>query len=80
MRSSFPTFDGDAVERQFEDRLVERIIDTLRESGPGRAFVGCEVYFEVAGSVGLYGRGQHRAVRGADGCRREGGDVAQGRW
>ncbi|MBC7596994.1 MAG: DUF1016 domain-containing protein [Kineosporiaceae bacterium] len=45
----FLAIDGDAVERQLEDRLVERIIDTLRELGPGFAFVGRQVHFDVDG-------------------------------
>lgn len=45
----FLAIDGDAVERELEDRLVERIIDTLRELGPGFAFVGRQVHFEVEG-------------------------------
>ncbi|WP_338145250.1 PDDEXK nuclease domain-containing protein [Cryobacterium fucosi] len=45
----FLAIDGDAVERQLEDRLVDRIIDTLRELGPGFAFVGRQVHFDVDG-------------------------------
>ena len=45
----FLAIDGDAVERELEDRLVERIIDTLRELGPGFAFVGRQVHFDVDG-------------------------------
>ncbi|WP_228287258.1 PDDEXK nuclease domain-containing protein [Rhodococcus ruber] len=45
----FLAIDSDAVERELEDRLVERIIDTLRELGPGFAFVGRQVHFEVEG-------------------------------
>ena len=45
----FLAIDGDAAERQLEDRLVERIIDTLRELGPGFAFVGRQVHFDVDG-------------------------------
>ena len=45
----FLAIDGDAAERQLEDRLVERIIDTLRELGPGFAFVGRQVHFDVEG-------------------------------
>ncbi|MDF3308870.1 PDDEXK nuclease domain-containing protein [Rhodococcus sp. T2V] len=36
----FLAIDGDAAERQLEDRPVKRIIDTLRELGSGFAFVG----------------------------------------
>ncbi len=45
----FLAIDGDTAERQLEDRLVERIIDTLRELGPGFAFVGRQVHFDVEG-------------------------------
>ena len=45
----FLAIDGDAAERQLENWLVERIIDTLRELGHGSAFVGCQVHFDVAG-------------------------------
>ena len=45
----FPAIDGDAAERQLEGRLVERIIDTLRELRPGFAFVGRQVHFDVDG-------------------------------
>ena len=45
----FLAIDGDAAERQLEDRLVERIVLTLRELGPGFAFVGRQVHFDVDG-------------------------------
>lgn len=45
----FLAIDGDTSERQLEERLVERIIDTLRELGPGFAFVGRQVHFDVDG-------------------------------
>ena len=45
----FLAIDGDTAERELEDRLVERIIDTLHELGPGFAFVGRQVHFDVAG-------------------------------
>jgi len=45
----FLAIDGDTAERRLEDRLVERIIDTLRELGPGFAFVGRQVHFDVEG-------------------------------
>lgn len=45
----FLAIDGDATERELEDRLVGRIADTLRELGPGFAFVGRQVHFEVDG-------------------------------
>lgn len=47
----FLAIDGDAQEWQFEDGLVERIIDTLRELGPGFAFVGRQVHFDVDGDA-----------------------------
>jgi predicted nuclease of restriction endonuclease-like (RecB) superfamily len=45
----FTALDSDTAERHLEDRLVERIIDTLRELGRGFAFVGRQVHFDVAG-------------------------------
>ncbi|MCD2444341.1 PDDEXK nuclease domain-containing protein [Agromyces sp. SYSU K20354] len=45
----FLAVDSDAAERDLEGRLVERIIETLRELGPGFAFVGRQVHFEVDG-------------------------------
>jgi predicted nuclease of restriction endonuclease-like (RecB) superfamily len=45
----FLVTDGDAARRQLEDRLVERINATLRELGPGFAFVGRQVHFDVDG-------------------------------
>jgi len=45
----FLAVDGDAPERQLEERLVDRIVDTLRELGPGFAFVGRQVHFDVEG-------------------------------
>lgn len=41
--------DSDASERELEERLVTRIIETLRELGPGFAFVGRQVHFNVEG-------------------------------
>jgi predicted nuclease of restriction endonuclease-like (RecB) superfamily len=46
----FLAVDGDAAERVLEDRLVERIIETLRELGPGFAFVGRQVQLDVGES------------------------------
>lgn len=46
----FLALDGDASERDLEDRLVARIIETLRELGSGFAFVGRQVHFDVDGS------------------------------
>lgn len=45
----FLAIDGDAAERELEERLVERIVDTLHELGPGFAFVGRQVHFDVDG-------------------------------
>jgi predicted nuclease of restriction endonuclease-like (RecB) superfamily len=45
----FLTIDGDAPERELEQALVDRIIDTLRELGEGFAFVGRQVHFDVDG-------------------------------
>ncbi|WP_104195454.1 YhcG family protein [Cryobacterium sp. M15] len=45
----FLALDGDAQERELEQGLVDRIIDTLRELGAGFAFVGRQVHFDVGG-------------------------------
>jgi predicted nuclease of restriction endonuclease-like (RecB) superfamily len=45
----FLAVDGDAKERELENALVERIIDTLRELGDGFAFVGRQVHFDIDG-------------------------------
>ncbi|WP_123680663.1 YhcG family protein [Curtobacterium sp. PhB115] len=45
----FLALDAGATERQLEERLVDRIIDTLRELGTGFSFVGRQVHFEVHG-------------------------------
>lgn len=45
----FLAIDGDATERELEERLVDRIAETLRELGPGFAFVGRQVHFDVEG-------------------------------
>lgn len=45
----FLAIDGDASERQLEQRLVDRILDTMRELGPGFAFVGRQVHFDIDG-------------------------------
>ena len=39
----------DAAERDLEQALMDRIVDTLRELGTGFAFVGRQVHFDVAG-------------------------------
>ncbi|WP_159621373.1 PDDEXK nuclease domain-containing protein [Ruania rhizosphaerae] len=46
----FLSVDSGISERQLEDRLTSRIVDTLRELGHGFAFVGRQVHFEVDGS------------------------------
>lgn len=45
----FLAIDGDASERELEQRMVDRILDTMRELGPGFAFVGRQVHFDIAG-------------------------------
>lgn len=40
---------GEVAERDLERALTERIVDTLRELGPGFAFVGRQVHFDVGG-------------------------------
>lgn len=45
----FLALDGDAAERELEERLIARIIETLRELGAGFAFVGRQVHFDVDG-------------------------------
>ncbi|MCS5735798.1 PDDEXK nuclease domain-containing protein [Herbiconiux daphne] len=45
----FLAVDGDAKERELEQALVDRIIETLRELGEGFAFVGKQVHFDVDG-------------------------------
>lgn len=45
----FLAIDGDASERELEQRMLDRIIDTMRELGPGLAFVGRQIHFDVDG-------------------------------
>jgi predicted nuclease of restriction endonuclease-like (RecB) superfamily len=45
----FLAVDGDVSERELEQRMVDRILDTMRELGPGLAFVGRQVHFDVEG-------------------------------
>ena len=45
----FLAIDGNASERELEQRLVDRILDTMRELGPGFAFVGRQVHFDIDG-------------------------------
>lgn len=43
----FLAVDGDATERELEQRMVDRILETMRELGPGFAFVGRQVHLQV---------------------------------
>lgn len=45
----FLAIDGDAPERELEQALVDRIIDTMWELGEGFTFVGRQVHFDVEG-------------------------------
>lgn len=45
----FLAIDGDASERELEQRMVDRILDTMRELGPGFAFVGRQVHLDIDG-------------------------------
>ncbi|WP_294567748.1 YhcG family protein [uncultured Arthrobacter sp.] len=45
----FLGLSGEVAERDLEQALMDRIVDTLRELGPGFAFVGRQVHFEVEG-------------------------------
>ncbi len=45
----FLAIDSDASERDLEERLTNRIVETLRELGRGFAFVGRQVHFGVDG-------------------------------
>lgn len=45
----FLAVDSDATERELEQRMIDRIIDTMRELGPGLAFYGRQVHFDVDG-------------------------------
>jgi predicted nuclease of restriction endonuclease-like (RecB) superfamily len=45
----FLGLSGEVAERDLEQALTDRIVDTLRELGPGFAFVGRQVHFEVGG-------------------------------
>jgi predicted nuclease of restriction endonuclease-like (RecB) superfamily len=40
---------GEIAERDLEQALMDRIVETLRELGPGFAFVGRQVHFDVDG-------------------------------
>lgn len=45
----FLGLSGEVAERDLEQALMDRIVDTLRELGPGFAFVGRQVHFDVGG-------------------------------
>ena len=45
----FLTLTSEAAERELEQALMDRIVDTLRELGSGFAFVGRQVHFDVDG-------------------------------
>ncbi|MFZ8758824.1 PDDEXK nuclease domain-containing protein [Microbacterium sp. HMH0099] len=45
----FLAIDSDASERELEERLTLRVVDTLRELGAGFSFVGRQVHFDVDG-------------------------------
>jgi len=45
----FLGLSGEIAERDVEQALTDRIVETLRELGPGFAFVGRQVHFEVGG-------------------------------
>ena len=45
----FLDLTGEAAERELEQALMDRIVDTLRELGSGFAFVGRQVHFDVGG-------------------------------
>jgi predicted nuclease of restriction endonuclease-like (RecB) superfamily len=45
----FLAIEAGATERELEERLTSRIVDTLRELGRGFAFVGRQVHFDVEG-------------------------------
>lgn len=40
---------GEVAERDLEQALIDRIVETLQELGPGFAFVGRQVHFDVDG-------------------------------
>ena len=45
----FLDLSGEVAERGLEESLTDRIVDTLRELGPGFAFVGRQVHSDVGG-------------------------------
>jgi predicted nuclease of restriction endonuclease-like (RecB) superfamily len=45
----FLGLSGEVAERDLEQRLMDRMVETLRELGPGFAFVGRQMHFDVDG-------------------------------
>lgn len=45
----FLAIDSGVSEREFEERLTLRVVETLRELGAGFSFVGRHVHFDVDG-------------------------------
>ncbi|MGW9159667.1 PDDEXK nuclease domain-containing protein [Microbacterium sp. NPDC055665] len=45
----FLAVDSNVSERELEQRMVDRILDTMRELGPGFAFVGRQVHLDIDG-------------------------------
>jgi predicted nuclease of restriction endonuclease-like (RecB) superfamily len=45
----FLAVDSDTSERELEQRMVDRILQTMQELGPGFAFVGRQVHFDLDG-------------------------------
>jgi predicted nuclease of restriction endonuclease-like (RecB) superfamily len=45
----FLAIAGDASERELEQRMVDRILQTMQELGPGFAFVGRQVHLDIDG-------------------------------
>lgn len=46
----FLAVDSNISERELKQRLIDRILETMRELGPGFAFVGRQVHFDVDGN------------------------------
>lgn len=46
---SFLDLSDDVAERELEQGLMDRLVETLRELGSGYAFVGRQVHFDVGG-------------------------------
>lgn len=47
----FLGLSGEVAERDLEQAPMDRIVETLREMGPGFAFVGRRVHLEVEGTI-----------------------------